>query len=85
MIALEMGPYGISCNAICPGITDTEMVRGSYLTSPEIEKEWAEKNVLKRLGKVEDHAKAVLMLASDFADYITGESIIVSAGEIMSQ
>ncbi len=85
MIALEMGQYGITCNAICPGITDTEMVRSTYLTNPEIEAEWAQKNVFKRLGRMEDQAKAALMLASEYADYITGESIMVSGGEVMGQ
>ncbi len=83
--ALELGEYGINVNAICPGATDTEMVRSTFITSPEIEREWINKTALKRLGTVEDQAKAVLFLSSTLADHITGEAIIVSAGEMMSQ
>lgn len=83
--ALELGIYGINCNAICPGATDTEMVRSTFLTSPEIEKEWIDKTALKRLGKPEDMAKVALFLASELSDHITGEALIVSAGEIMGQ
>ena len=83
--ALELGPYGINCNAICPGATDTEMVRSTFLTSPQIEQEWIDKTALKRLGKPEDMAKVALFLASDLSDHMTGEALIVSAGELMSQ
>ncbi len=83
--ALELGRYGINCNAICPGATDTEMVRKTFLTSPETEQQWIDKTALKRLGKPEDIAKVALFLASELSDHITGEAIIVSAGELMSQ
>lgn len=83
--ALELGRYGINCNAICPGATDTEMVRKTFLTSPEIEQEWIDKTALKRLGKPEDMAKVALFLASELSDHITGEALVVSAGELMSQ
>ena len=85
VLALELGEYGINCNAILPGATDTEMTRGSYLTSKEIEKEWIDKTALKRLGKPEDTAKVALFLASDLSSHITGEGLVVSAGEMMSQ
>ncbi len=83
--ALELGTYGINVNAICPGATDTEMVRKTFITSPEVEQEWIDKTALKRLGTVEDQAKVALFLSSTLADHITGEAIIVSAGEMMSQ
>lgn len=83
--ALELGEYGINVNAVCPGATDTEMVRKNFITSKEIEQEWIDKTALKKLGTVEDQAKAVLFLSSTLADHITGEALIVSAGEMMSQ
>ncbi|HHV66001.1 MAG TPA: SDR family oxidoreductase [Peptococcaceae bacterium] len=83
--ALEMGPYGINCNAICPGATDTDMIRNTFLTSPEVEQEWIDKTALKRLGRPEDQARVALFLASELSDHITGESLIVSAGELMGQ
>ena len=83
--ALEFGPMGIRVNAICPGATDTEMVRKNFLTSPEIEREWIEKTALKRLGQPEDQARVALFLASILSDHVTGETLVVSAGEMMTQ
>jgi NAD(P)-dependent dehydrogenase (short-subunit alcohol dehydrogenase family) len=85
VLAAELGPYGINCNSILPGATDTEMIRSTFLTSPDIEEEWIDKTALKKLGKPEDVAKAALFLASDLSDHITGEVLVVSAGEMMSQ
>jgi NAD(P)-dependent dehydrogenase (short-subunit alcohol dehydrogenase family) len=83
--ALELGMYGINCNAVCPGATDTDMVRKTFITSPEIEREWIEKTALKKLGNPEDQARVALFLASELADHMTGEALIVAAGEIMGQ
>jgi NAD(P)-dependent dehydrogenase (short-subunit alcohol dehydrogenase family) len=85
VLALELGPYGVNVNAICPGATDTEMVRSTFLTSPQMEKEWVDKTALKRLGKPEDQARVAVFLASELSAHVTGEAIIVSAGEMMSQ
>jgi len=85
VLALELGAYGINVNAICPGATDTAMVRSTFLTSAEIEREWIEKTALKRLGKPQDQARVAVFLASELSDHITGEALIVSAGELMSQ
>jgi 3-oxoacyl-[acyl-carrier protein] reductase len=83
--ALELGPYGVNCNAICPGATDSVMLRSTIVTSPEIEREWIDKTALKKLGQPEDQAKVAVFLASDLSDHMTGEALIVSAGEIMGQ
>ncbi len=83
--ALELGRYGVTCNVVLPGATDTDMTRGSFLTSPEVEREWIERTALKRLGRPEDVARAVLFLASNLSDHVTGESIVVSGGELMTQ
>lgn len=83
--ALELGIYGITCNAICPGATDSHMLRSTILTSPEIEQEWINKTALKRLGQPEDQARVAVFLGSELSNHMTGESLIVSAGEIMTQ
>jgi NAD(P)-dependent dehydrogenase (short-subunit alcohol dehydrogenase family) len=83
--ALELGPFGIRCNAICPGITDTEMSRDFLLTDQESVRIWTEKSALKRIGRPEDQARVALFLASELAGHITGESLIVSGGECMGQ
>jgi len=83
--ALELGIYGVTCNAICPGATDSQMLRSTILTSPEIEQEWIDKTALKRLGQPEDQARVAVFLGSELSNHMTGESLIVSAGEIMTQ
>ncbi|GAG71407.1 unnamed protein product [marine sediment metagenome] len=85
VMALELGRYGINVNAICPGFTETEMSRKAWLTKPDVINEWIDKTALKKIGKPEDQAKVALFLASHLSDYITGEAIIVSAGEVMGQ
>jgi len=85
VLALELGPHGINVNAICPGATDTEMVRSTFLTSPEVEKEWIEKTALKRLGTPQDQARVAVFLASELSAHVTGEALVVSAGEMMTQ
>ncbi|MCL5069921.1 MAG: SDR family oxidoreductase [Actinobacteria bacterium] len=82
--AFELGIHGINVNAILPGITDTELTRRQILNK-ETEPIWIERTALKKIGKPEDQAKVALFLASNLSDHITGEGIIVSAGEVMGQ
>ncbi len=85
VLAAELGSYGINCNSILPGATDTAMVRSTFLTDKKVEQEWIDKTALKKLGKPQDIARVALFLASYLSDHITGEGIVVSAGEMMSQ
>jgi len=89
-IAKEVAPYGITVNAVCPGYVKTPMqdrevvweakLRG--ISDPEdVRKEYIKLTPLGRLSVPDDIAKAVLFLASDQADFITGESIKVSGGQ----
>ena len=80
-MALELAPYGITVNALGPGPTGTERVRGHY--TPEA---WAERGrgiPLGRCGEPEDLADAVLFLVSDRARYITGQTLHVNGGLVM--
>ena len=81
-VAAEVGPHGVRVNAVCPGVTDTPMPRESL--SPEeweyVKTETAEEYPLKRLGEPEDIANAMLFLASDEADWITGQALVVDGG-----
>ena len=80
-LAKEIGSRGITVNAVAPGFIETDMtdVLGDKF------KEEAKKNIpLKRLGKAEDVAEVVAFLASDSANYITGQVIHVDGGMVMA-
>lgn len=76
-LAKEVGPCNIRVNCVCPGVIDTDM--NARLTIEEVEN-IVESIPLERLGKPEDVANAVLFLASDKADYISGAVLSVNGG-----
>ncbi|QCC58172.1 SDR family oxidoreductase [Natrinema thermotolerans] len=81
-VAAEVGPAGVRANAVCPGVTDTAMPRQNR-TEEEWEatkEEMSRHYPLKRLGEPEDIANAMLFLASDEADWITGQALVVDGG-----
>ncbi|MHB8092857.1 MAG: SDR family NAD(P)-dependent oxidoreductase [Syntrophales bacterium] len=78
-LAAELGPNNITVNAVAPGFTDTEASR----TITDVAKYDTSKTPLRRLGKAEDIVGAVIFLASDDADFITGEIILVDGGRAM--
>jgi NAD(P)-dependent dehydrogenase (short-subunit alcohol dehydrogenase family) len=78
VMALELGPFGITVNAISPGPIDTEQAR-RILTKDEIELR-TRLTALGKYGKPEDVAKAALFLASEDSQYITGGVLRVDGG-----
>lgn len=91
-LAKELGPFGINVNAYCPGIVGTDMwdlideKMGIYLDLPKGEtlKKYTELITLGRVETPEDVACLVSYLASDDANYMTGQSINICGGIIMS-
>lgn len=79
-LAKEVGPSGITVNAIAPGLIDTDM--NASLTKDDII-EVVDSTPLMRIGKPEDVAEAALFLASDGASFITGDVMNVSGGLIV--
>ena len=79
-LAKELGPSGITVNAIAPGLIDTDMNRS---LSEEDVKAVADETPLMRIGLSSEVAEAALFLASDGASFITGEVMNVSGGYIM--
>ncbi|HUD36122.1 MAG TPA: SDR family oxidoreductase [Streptosporangiaceae bacterium] len=77
--AAELAASGILVNAVAPGTTRTEFVQGS-LASEEKEAEAAAKIPLGRVAEPEDVVGAILFFASRFADYITGQTLLVDGG-----
>ena len=79
-LAKELGPSGINVNCVAPGVIDTEM--NSHLSGEDLQA-LKEETPLERIGSVSDVAKAVLFLASDNSDFITGQVINVDGGIVI--
>ncbi len=77
--ACDLGPYGITVNAVGPGHTRTGMTR-HVVSNPELERDWISRTPLGRLGEPEDIANAVAFLVSEDAGYITGQTVYVEGG-----
>jgi len=80
-LAKEVGPAGITVNLVSPGRIETEMVLDRAAGRME---EWLAQTPLRRLGKPEEVAAAVAFLASEEASYITGATLHVNGGQLMS-
>ncbi len=79
-LAKELGPSGITVNAIAPGVIATDMNKA---LSNDGMKALIEETPLERIGKPEELAEAALFLASDAANFITGEVLNVSGGFVI--
>lgn len=94
-LARELGRYGINVNVVCPGLTipaakehagELSMWKGelaAQVFTPGVQEKAAKAYPLRRLGKPEDVANAVVFLASDAANFITGQTISISGGYTM--
>ncbi len=82
-LALDHGPQNIRVNCICPGDTDTPMLRSEAQQLGEAEQDFmagAADRPLRRVGTPEDIAQAVLYLAGDASAFVTGASLVVDGG-----
>jgi len=79
-MAKELASRGITVNAIAPGFIATDMTHG---LTEQVKADLATKIPLNRLGAAEDVAAAVVFLASDSANYITGQTLNVDGGMVM--
>ncbi len=78
-VALELAPYRINVNIVSPGIIATKM-NEDVLTNPELKKKIISNIPLERIGIPEEIADAVVFLASNRSDFITGHNLIVDGG-----
>ncbi|MDO4568452.1 MAG: SDR family NAD(P)-dependent oxidoreductase [Clostridia bacterium] len=78
-LSLEAACRGVTVNAICPGIVETDIVRETLAWKRET---WLDEMHVKRLGKPEDIASAVMFLMSEASDWITGQAFDINGGII---
>lgn len=80
-LSIELGPFGITVNAIAPNTTLTERIRPRWnQRPPEEQAAEIERIPLRRVGEAVDQAKVICFLASGDADYVTGVTIDVNGG-----
>ncbi len=80
-LAKEEAAHGITVNAVCPGLIDTQMVRNTI--TPERQQAYADSFPINRLGTADEVGHLVGFLASDRAAYITGASLDINGGDLM--
>ena len=83
VLAQEVGADGITANCVCPGIIVTEMGRTNLEDQANVAK-WVGVTALGRLGQPEDVAGPVAFLASDAAAFVTGQTLNVCGGIVLS-
>lgn len=81
-LARELAPFGITVNAVCPGLIDTEMVRATI--SEEAIRSYEASFPIPRLGTPEEVAELVAFVASDAAGYITGAALDINGGDFLA-
>nr|WP_220359383.1 SDR family oxidoreductase [Alkalilimnicola ehrlichii] len=84
--ACDLGEFNIRVNAVCPGLVETGMTKPVFDYARELNKEYklGARCELRRYGKPEEIAAAILFLASDDASYVTGQALPVDGGNTAS-
>ena len=80
-LANELGPDGITVNAVCPGMIDTELTHEN--ASPELLTRLAASYPVPRLGTAIEVADLICFAASEEAGYITGAAFDINGGDLM--
>jgi len=83
VLAQEVGVDGITANCVCPGIILTDMGRVN-LDDPDVRKSWQDKTAMRRIGDPEDVVGAVAFFASNDAAFVTGQTLNVDGGIVLS-
>lgn len=84
-LAWELGPHGITVNALAPGFTSTERALAKWRErSPEEREQLLDRVALRRFADPEEVARCILFLASTDASYVTGVTLDVNGGLLMA-
>ena len=82
-LAREMARYRINVNTVAPGVVDTDLTQAIGARNPRLVEGMAKGIPWRRLARPEDIAGAVVFLATDDAEYITGQTLSVNGGLTM--
>jgi 3-oxoacyl-[acyl-carrier protein] reductase len=80
-MAAELGDYGIRVTAVNPGFIETQLTAAPR-QDPEFVRNYHAKIPLRRFGKPEEVAAAIVFLLSDEASFITGTGLVIDGGQI---
>lgn len=83
-LAREMAPYQVAVNCVCPGPTNTPLLRANMATNPGLLEKMVKAVPMRRMAEPEDPALVVAFFASDAASYVTGQIVSVSGGLTMA-
>ncbi len=80
-LALELGPFNIRVNCVCPGYIVTEST--AAMDSDEFVNDYIQRKIpLRRTGKAEEVASVIAFLASDDASFVHGDAILIDGGQL---
>jgi len=80
--AVENARTGVRVNAVCPGVTDTPLLRANIAGSPQMERLILGSTPSGRMARPEEIAEAVVWLCSDRASFVSGESMLVDGASV---
>jgi NAD(P)-dependent dehydrogenase (short-subunit alcohol dehydrogenase family) len=80
-LAVEAAPYGITVNCLCPGMTDSQMLRDTAASRRIAMEEYLSMIPAGRFAASEDHANTIAWLASEEAQHVTGQVIAVDGAQ----
>jgi NAD(P)-dependent dehydrogenase (short-subunit alcohol dehydrogenase family) len=80
-MAIELAPYNIRVNSVCPGLIKTRLTK-ELRDDPTATEDYLEKIPLRRFGEAEEVAAAVAYLASTDSGFITGHQLVIDGGQL---
>jgi 3-oxoacyl-[acyl-carrier protein] reductase len=82
--AMELGPHGITVNAVAPGFVRTDMTQGRRSASEResAERQLAERAMMRRIGEPDDIANALVFFAAPESGWITAQTLVVDGGRM---